>query len=115
MHCLFYRTSKKPFSQYREILLICNLPTLLLRTKKFDYQQRNGLIKKETKRTKKIIHSNDRCSFYHRHDVYLHNEMRVTLAVVRGALLSLTDRQKIDWQRQTGTDRRTDRDTYTTH
>lgn len=61
--CLFYRTSKKPFSQYREILFICNLPTLLLRTKKFDYQQRNGLIKKETKRTKKIIHSDDRCSF----------------------------------------------------
>lgn len=33
--------------------------------------------------------------------------MRVTLAVVIGALLSLTDRQKIDWQRQTGTDRQT--------
>lgn len=63
VHCLFYRTSKKPFSQYREILFICNLPTLLLRTKKFDYQQRNGLIKKEMKKTKKIIHRNDRCSF----------------------------------------------------
>lgn len=37
------------------------------------------------------------------------------MAVVRDALLSLTDRQKIDWQRQTGTDRRTDMGTYTTH
>lgn len=86
-----------------------------MRTKKFDYQQRNGLIKKETKRTKKIIHSNDRCSFYHRHDVYLHNKMRVTLAVVRGALLSLTDRQKIDWQRQIERQTQTDMGTYTTH
>lgn len=42
--------------------------------------------------------------------------MRVTLAVVKGALLSLIDR-KTDRlaDRQMGRDRRTDRGTYTTH
>lgn len=61
-----------------------------------------------------------------RHDLYIHNAMRVTLAVATGALLSLIDRQKdrlAETDRKTDrladrwaeTDRRTDRGTYTTH
>lgn len=74
--------------------------------KNFDYQ-RNIKIKKDVKITKKINSQKWQVLLYHRHDVYIDNAMRVTLAVVKGALLSLIDRQK---NRQAGrqTDGQTD-------
>lgn len=115
VHCLFYMTSKKPCFQYKEILFMPFAYTSAAHKKNFDYQ-RNIKIKKDMKITKKINSQKWQVLLYHRHDVYIDNAMRVTLAVVKGALLSLIDR-KTDRlaDRQMGRDRRTDRGTYTTH
>lgn len=63
--------------------------------------------------TKKINSQKWQVLLYHRHDVYIDNAMRVTLAVVKGALLSLIDRQKNRQAgRQTDGQRQTDRQRY---